>query len=138
MAARELFLVEAIARVCHEANRAWCATIGDHSQPPWDQAPAWQCDSALHGVKAHLEALRAGRPLEPSASHELWLAEKREQGWRWGPVKDPDKKEHPCFVPYDRLPEEQRIKDALFGAIVAAFFRATLSPLHASAIAIQP
>lgn len=32
---------------------------------------------------------------------------------------------HPCMVPYDQLPQEQRVKDHLFGAAV----RATLSTL---------
>jgi hypothetical protein len=39
-------------------------------------------------------------------------------GWKYGPVKDPEKKEHPCFVPYDRLPTEQKAKDYIFGAVV--------------------
>jgi hypothetical protein len=35
-------------------------------------------------------------------------------------VKDPEKKEHPCFVPYESLPAEQQAKDHLFKGIVAA------------------
>jgi len=35
-------------------------------------------------------------------------------------VKDPEKKQHPCFVPYDELPIQQRRKDALFVSIVRA------------------
>jgi hypothetical protein len=35
-------------------------------------------------------------------------------------VKNPDAKEHPCFVPYDELPAEQRTKDYLFQAVVRA------------------
>lgn len=66
---------------------------------------------------SHLDA-------SPSASHDSWLKEKREQGWKYGPVKDADKKEHPCFVPYDELPVEQRTKDYIFSAIVKAFFAA--------------
>jgi len=53
-----------------------------------------------------------------SHSHEQWLKEKRDNGWKYGPVKDPDKKEHPCFVPFDKLPREQQAKDYLFKAIV--------------------
>jgi hypothetical protein len=29
-------------------------------------------------------------------------------------VKDPEKKQHPCMVPYADLPAAQRAKDALF------------------------
>jgi hypothetical protein len=114
--------VAAIAKVCHEANRAYCATIGDNSQPAWEEAPDWQKQSAIKGVEFHLGALNAGRKPSPSASHESWLEEKRAAGWKYGPTKDPEKKEHPCFIPYDGLPLEQRLKDFIFSGIVEAVF----------------
>jgi len=108
--------LEAIARVCHEANRAYCYSIGDDSQPPWDAAPDWQRQSAIDGVKFAI----ANPQAPPSASHDSWLEGKRATGWKYGPIKDPDKKEHPCFVPYDELPVDQRRKDALFQGVVRA------------------
>jgi hypothetical protein len=105
-----------IARVCHEANRAYCAALGDMSQLPWEDAPDWQRTSAIKGVEFAL----ANPSAPPSASHDSWLEEKRATGWKYGPVKDPEKKEHPCFRPYEELPAEQRRKDALFLAIVRA------------------
>jgi len=111
-----------IASICHEANRAYCLSIGDESQPEWATAPDWQRVSAINGVRFHLTELRAGRPASPSASHESWLEEKRRDGWIYGPVKDPEKKQHPCFVPYEQLPFNQRLKDYIFSAIVQAFF----------------
>lgn len=103
-----------IARIVHEANRAYCISIGDSSQPSWDEAPDWQQQSALAGVMAVLNGDVDG----PEASHESWLATKHADGWRWGGVKDPEVKEHPCMVPYKDLPEEQKVKDHLFLAIV--------------------
>lgn len=108
--------VQSIARVCHEVNRAYCQSIGDNSQPSWDEAPDWQKQSAENGVKFHLENPDA----KPSHSHEEWLKEKEATGWKYGPVKNPEAKEHPCFVPYDQLPEEQKKKDVLFIAVVHA------------------
>ncbi|MFD0468599.1 RyR domain-containing protein [Nonomuraea thailandensis] len=52
--------------------------------------------------------------------HEAWCEHKRAEGWTYGPDKDPDAKTHPCLVPYDQLPVEQRVKDAVFHAIVGA------------------
>lgn len=119
--------IEQIARIAHEANRAYCQSIGDDSQPTWENAPQWQRDSALNGVQFHLKApatcqnqLLGSKP-SASASHDSWLEEKRAAGWKYGPIKDPEKKEHPCFVPYGELPLEQRMKDYLFAAVVAAF-----------------
>lgn len=109
--------VEAIAIVCHEANRAYCAVVmNDPSQPEWNNAPLWQRDSARKGVAAIL----SGEVTRPEQSHESWLAEKRAEGWEYGPVKDPALKQHPCFVPYEALPVLQRYKDHLFLAIVRA------------------
>jgi hypothetical protein len=48
------------------------------------------------------------------------MADKEADGWKHGPVKDPEKKEHPCMVPYGQLPAEQRAKDYLFIAVVKA------------------
>ncbi len=105
-----------IAQVCHEVNRAYCEALGDTSQLPWENAPEWQRVSAVNGVRFILDNDGA----LPSASHESWLREKQSQGWTWGEVKDPDKKQHPCCVPYDQLPPEQRAKDHIFGAVVRA------------------
>lgn len=109
---------EQIARVAHEANKAYCDAIGDHSQFTWDDAPDWQRNSALKGVAFHRLELAAGRAPSPSESHDAWRKEKQEDGWKYGPVKDVQNREHPCFVPYNKLPPEQRVKDYLFSAIV--------------------
>lgn len=108
--------IEATARVAHEANRAWCVANGDMSQPVWDDAPDWQRESAINGVQFHLNNPDAGN----SASHDNWMAEKEADGWIYGPIKDPEAKLHPCMVPFEQLPPEQQIKDALFRAIVRA------------------
>jgi hypothetical protein len=105
-----------IARIAHEVNRVYCESIGDASQPNWESAPDWQVASAIDGVRF----LAANLQATPESSHENWMAHKRTDGWKYGPVKDPEKKEHPCFVPYERLPEAQRLKDHFFHAVVRA------------------
>lgn len=110
--------LEHIAQTCHEVNRAYCAGLGDATQSPWSDAPEWQRRSAIKGVEFHLGRLNAGLPASPEASHESWLREKEAEGWTFGPVKDAEKKEHPCYVPYADLPAEQRAKDALFVGVV--------------------
>jgi hypothetical protein len=46
--------------------------------------------------------------------------QKKAAGWQYGPIKDGDKKENPCCVPYDNLPKEQKVKDVLVICIVRA------------------
>jgi hypothetical protein len=106
--------IEQIAQVAHEINAAFYSSIGDNSQPTWKDAPQWQKSSAVNGVIFHLENPDAS----PSASHESWLKQKEEEGWKYGEVKNPETKEHPCFVPYAKLPMEQRSKDYLFKQVI--------------------
>lgn len=108
--------VIAIAKICHEANRAYCETLGDVSQVSWESAPDWQRNSAIHGVQDILRGLTT----RPEQSHEAWLAEKAAAGWTYGPVKNAETKEHPCFVPFEELSADQQAKDHLFFAIVTA------------------
>lgn len=110
--------IEQCAEFAHEVNRAYCKALGDDSQPRWDNAPAWQKESACNGVRAIL----ANPATTPQESHAGWMAEKVAAGWVYGEAKDPEKKTHPCMVPYDSLPQEQRAKDHLFGAVVRQFF----------------
>lgn len=105
---------ENFAQVAHEINKAFCASIGDDSQPSWADAPEWQKSSAINGVQFHIDNPDAS----PSASHESWLKQKTEEGWKYGLVKNPELKEHPCFVPYDKLPTEQKSKDYLFKQVI--------------------
>jgi hypothetical protein len=105
---------EHIARICHEANRALCITVGDTSQVPWDEAPAWQKQSAVDGV-AYLQEYPTATP---ETLHNNWMCAKSRDGWVYGEVKSSVHKTHPCMVPYDQLPEFQRFKDKLFLAIV--------------------
>jgi hypothetical protein len=111
-----MIIIASIAKVAHEANRAWCEVNGDHSQMKWNDASGWQRNSAIEGVKFHLKNPDAG----DSASHDNWMKQKINEGWVYGEVKDPEKKTHPCIVPFDQLPEVQQKKDALFRAIVHA------------------
>lgn len=124
--------IEQVARVCHEANRAYCQTIGDNSQPTWEDAPEWQRASAIEGVNFHFGEHAAGREPAPSASHEKWLEQKRAEGWTYGPTKDVVAKRHPCFMPYDGLPIEQRRKDYIFAAVCRAFFESNAEAAKAA------
>jgi hypothetical protein len=108
--------IETIAKICHEVNRAYCASIGDCSQVAWEEAPEWQRESAVKGVEFQCANPNAG----PSANHDSWLRVKLSDGWVYGAVKDAEAKTHPCIVAYDELPIEQQTKDKLFIAVVTA------------------
>lgn len=106
-----------IAKACHNVNKVYCEFIGDNSQVSWEDAPDWQKQSAINGVKYHLN----NPDSTPMDSHTSWLKEKVDTGWVYGGVKDPIAKTHPCIVNYDKLPKEQQVKDSLFVSIVKSF-----------------
>lgn len=124
-------LVQKIARVCHEANAAWCRAHGDHTQPMWDTAPDWQRQSCLDGVLFHLQNPGA----QPSASHDNWRQLKVLTGWRYGPKKDEVAKTHPCIVDFEQLDPVQQAKDRLFQSCVHALAPRPITEEAASAAA---
>lgn len=106
-----------IARVCHEANRALQQIQNDPTipvSPPWEKLGREMVRSIESGVLGILDGNT------PEQSHQSWIDFKLSHGWKWGPVKDEVAKEHPLLVPYEELPEQQKLKDHLFSAIVLA------------------
>jgi len=114
MARKLEILVETVAKTVHEVNRGYCAALGDDSQVPWKDAPEWQKRSAIAGVMAIL----TGEVTTPEDLHVGWFEQKSREGWRYGPIKSPERKEHPCMVPYNDLPVTQRAKDHIFFTLV--------------------
>lgn len=43
--------------------------------------------------------------------HKVWMQTRIEQGWTYGPERDDAEKTHPCLVPYNQLPEEEKVYD---------------------------
>lgn len=44
-------------------------------------------------------------------AHDHWAQQRLSEGWRLGPNRDDAKKEHPCLVPYDELPDSEKEYD---------------------------
>lgn len=55
--------------------------------------------------------------------HNVWMATRRQQGWKYGPVRNDATKEHPCMVPYDELPEEEKVYDRRSSSETIKFIR---------------
>lgn len=81
-------LVELIASVCHEANRGFCAAMGDPVSAAWDEASEHIKESARNGVLFHMED-----------DHQ-------------------PEKTHPSLVPFENLLSYEKAKDHIFKAIV--------------------
>lgn len=118
----------AIARIVHQANQALQAALGEEVGPQWAHAPQWMRESAESGVRL------AAQGHGPEAMHQSWMDERLANGWTYGETKDEAAKTHPCLVPYDQLPAEQRAKDHLFLAISRLFTVDDQQPYNAADI----
>ena len=43
--------------------------------------------------------------------HEIWSQTRISQGWTYGSERNDSEKKHPCLVPYEQLPEEEKVYD---------------------------
>ena len=43
--------------------------------------------------------------------HEVWAENRRSQGWTYGEQRNDVLKTHPCLIPYEELPEEEKEYD---------------------------
>lgn len=43
--------------------------------------------------------------------HDVWAETRIKQGWKYGERRNDELKTHPCLVPYEELPEEEKEYD---------------------------
>lgn len=46
-------------------------------------------------------------------AHDMWSRQRMSDGWRYGPERNDSRKEHPCLVPYEQLPESEKQYDRI-------------------------
>lgn len=62
------------------------------------------------GIELSVELLNL-RELIAANVHDVWAAGRKAEGWTYGRERSDIRKEHPCLVPYDELPEAERVYD---------------------------
>ena len=43
--------------------------------------------------------------------HDVWAETRFSQGWTYGKERDDEKKTHPCLIPYEELPDNEKEYD---------------------------
>ena len=61
-------------------------------------------------------------------NHNVWAKGRLAEGWTLGPERDDARKEHPCLIPYEQLPDREKEVDRrtaaeVLKAIIALGFR---------------
>lgn len=109
--------IETAARAAHEAIRALQVAHNEESVAlPWHEAAKDIRDSCKIGVERVLN----NPDITTEQLHESWIATKLEQGYKYGPVRNDELKEHHCLVPYHKLSPHDRSKDLIFRYVVKA------------------
>lgn len=72
---------------------------------PYQPSPIDTSHVALTGEIRELTELLAKN------AHDVWAQGRIAEGWRWGPRRDDDRKEHPSLVPYEQLSESEKNYD---------------------------
>jgi hypothetical protein len=61
-------------------------------------------------VKLTDDILRLTELLSRNA-HEIWARRRLAEGWRFGRTRDDARRQHPCLIPYKKLPESEKRYD---------------------------
>lgn len=44
-------------------------------------------------------------------THEIWARNRIEEGWTYGDIRNDEKLQSPCLIPYEKLPESEKEYD---------------------------
>jgi ryanodine receptor 2 len=78
----------------------------------WDRLGVWVLPEPINTDHVVLDdSVRELTELLARNAHDIWARQRLADGWRFGPRRDDAKKEHPCLVPYEDLPESEKEYD---------------------------
>ena len=113
--------IEQIAEIAYGVNRLYCLQIEDCKPPCWNDID----DEKRRSYMAGVQSIMSDPGQRPEQTHQLWMASLYKDGWKYGKIKNAKKKEHPCFMSFQDLPEEQQVKDYLFNSTVNSLLMAS-------------
>lgn len=62
--------------------------------------------------------------------HEAWMEGRLSEGWKLGPERSDARREHPCLVDYDSLPESEKEYDRATARKVLEFLESKGYQIH--------
>lgn len=103
---------EARAKWIYEGTRLENVAAGRPINPePWEQRDEYFRENMIKAVN-----LQCGpnRVTSPEELHNRWVSAYEKMGWKYGPVRNVEKKEHPDMVPFNELGKLEQDKDFVF------------------------
>jgi len=105
--------VNAIAKMCHEVNRAYTAAIREPLKH-WHELE----EQDKNIVIEHVAFLIINVDADVKAWHDAWVSKMIVAGWKYDAKRSLKNKTHEHLKPFHHLPEKQQVKDALFHSVV--------------------
>lgn len=115
-----------IAIVAVSVIGSFRTSIGDESAiSEFDLLTQPQKENLLEGI----DMLVADSDAGPDARHAALVAKLAEDGWVYGDALDEASKTHPLLLPFEELPEAERVKEYLLHAVVRSMSTGELGSL---------
>jgi hypothetical protein len=113
---QEIKKKEKIARLIYEATRVEARWSNRSIVPePWEKRDEKFRKQFVDIIDKYLLLKELPTPKE---AHNSWMEAYFKMGWKFGKQRDVVKKTHPDLLPFDRLPKDERDKDAIFLSFV--------------------
>jgi hypothetical protein len=107
---------ETITKLIYEAARKEAEWSKRPIIPePWEDRDNAFKKQMVDVVRKYIESDKLPSPEE---AHNSWMKAYLNMGWKYGEVRDAEKKTHPDLVPFYELPKDERDKDAIFLSLV--------------------
>lgn len=87
------------------ATSSYCLIVVGNNDHDYEPHPIDLSDIALTDDLIELREAIAEN------AHEVWAYNRKKEGWTYGPVRDDEKKTNPDLIPYNRLPESEKLYD---------------------------
>jgi hypothetical protein len=105
-------LAERRAKFVYEAARLENEAAGRPINPePWEKRDEKFRENMTMAVNRQCGPMRL---TSPEVLHEEWVRAYEKMGWRYGEVRDTEKKTHPDMVPFNELGRLEQEKDWVF------------------------
>ena len=91
-----------VAKVVHEATRAFNETLGDFTYGPWSTTPPWYQRILVECITFLLT-----KNMDVNQLHIYWSGKMVENGWKYGLLMNPKTKEHPNIKNFKELAFEE-------------------------------
>ncbi len=107
---------EVITKAIYEATRLEAKWSGRRIVPEkWKRRDEKFKRQLIDVIEKYLSYKRLPTPKQ---AHNSWMKAYRKMGWKYGKKRDIIKKTHPDMVEFEKLPKDERDKDAVFLAFV--------------------